>query len=147
MRRSCVPAVRFYRECEIKHARVAMLASVGFLIAENVHPLFGGEIDVPSYLAFQETPLQTYWKAVLAFIALFELSSLASFYFPLAILWEEGERKTFLRPWLVRECAFRTPAERSVFPALLAFLLSYLTHTRTALTWQHTIRGTSGLIR
>merc|ERR1711937_717670 len=51
----------FYREVEIKHGRVAMLASLGFLVAEQFHPLFGGNINVPSYIAFQETPLQTFW--------------------------------------------------------------------------------------
>ena len=38
---------------ELKHGRVAMLAALGFPIAEQFHPLFGGEIDVPSYIAFQ----------------------------------------------------------------------------------------------
>jgi hypothetical protein len=53
--------IRFYRECELKHGRVAMLASLGYLIAEQFHPLFGGNIDVPSLKAFQQTPLQSYW--------------------------------------------------------------------------------------
>ena len=56
--------IRFYREVELKHARVGMLAAVGFLVAENFHPLWGGNIDVPSYIAFQETPLQTFWPVV-----------------------------------------------------------------------------------
>merc|ERR1712072_852007 len=51
----------FYREVELKHGRVAMLASLGFLVGEQFHPLFGGNIDVPSYLAFQQTPLQSFW--------------------------------------------------------------------------------------
>merc|ERR1739848_4999 len=50
----------FYREVEIKHGRVAMLASLGFLV---------GDIDVPSLLAFQETPLQNFWPAVVAALA------------------------------------------------------------------------------
>merc|ERR1711904_656024 len=33
---------------------------LGFLVGENFHPLFGGDIDVPAYLAFQQTPLQTF---------------------------------------------------------------------------------------
>merc|ERR1719478_1290949 len=45
--------IRFYREAELKHGRVAMLASLGFLVGEQFHPLFGGNIDVPSYIAFQ----------------------------------------------------------------------------------------------
>jgi len=74
--------IRFYREVEIKHARVAMLASFGFLVAENFHPLFGGSIDVPSYIAFQETPLQTFWPAVVTVIAIAEVFSVFSFVSP-----------------------------------------------------------------
>merc|ERR1711904_575883 len=37
----------FYREVEVKHGRVAMLASLGILVAEQSHPLFGGNINVP----------------------------------------------------------------------------------------------------
>jgi hypothetical protein len=69
----------FYREVEVKHGRVAMLASVGFLVAEQFHPLFGGNIDVPSYIAFQQTPLQTFWPAVVAAIAIPEVYSVFSF--------------------------------------------------------------------
>ena len=61
--------VRFYREVELKHGRVAMLASLGFLVGEIFHPLWGGEVDVPSYIAFQETPLQPFWPAVVFIIA------------------------------------------------------------------------------
>merc|ERR1719476_216844 len=32
----------FYREVELKHGRVAMLASLGILVGEQFHPLFGG---------------------------------------------------------------------------------------------------------
>ena len=71
--------LRFYREVEIKHGRVAMLAAVGFPIAEHFHPLFGGSIDVPSYIAFQQTPLQTFWPLVVTAIAAIETSSVFSF--------------------------------------------------------------------
>merc|ERR1712182_22665 len=56
--------IRFYREVELKHCRVAMLAALGFPIAEQFHPLFGGDIDVPSFTAFQATPLETFWPVV-----------------------------------------------------------------------------------
>jgi len=69
----------FYREVELKHGRVAMLASLGFLVGEQFHPLFGGNIDVPSYIAFQQTPLQTFWPAVVAAIAIPEVFSVYSF--------------------------------------------------------------------
>ena len=38
--------IRFYREVELKHGRVAMLASLGFLVGESgFTPLFEGKID------------------------------------------------------------------------------------------------------
>jgi len=74
--------VLFYREVEIKHGRVAMLASLGFLVGEQFHPLFGGQIDVPSYIAFQETPLQTFWPAVMLLISIFEVFSVFTFNSP-----------------------------------------------------------------
>merc|ERR1712178_114982 len=55
----------FYREVELKHGRVAMLASLGILVQEQFHPLFGGDIDVPAYIAFEQTPLQKFWQGVL----------------------------------------------------------------------------------
>jgi hypothetical protein len=83
--------IRFYREVELKHGRVAMLAALGFLVAEPFHPLFGGEIDVPSYVAFQETPLQTFWPAVVLVISILEVFSVFTFNSPLG-----GE------PWSIR---------------------------------------------
>jgi hypothetical protein len=69
----------FYREVELKHGRVAMLATLGLVVGEQFHPLFGGNIDVPSYVAFQQTPLQAFWPAVVAAIALPEIFSVFSF--------------------------------------------------------------------
>merc|ERR1719359_243227 len=74
--------VRFYREVELKHGRVSMLAALGFLFAENFHPLFGGKIDVPSYIAVQETPLQKFWGAVVLAIAVPEIFSVFTFRSP-----------------------------------------------------------------
>merc|ERR1719440_1261589 len=69
----------FYREVELKHGRLCMLASLGILVAENFHPLFGGKIDVPAYVAFQQTPLQTFWLAVIIAIGIPETFSVFSF--------------------------------------------------------------------
>lgn len=74
--------MRFYREVELKHARVGMLAAVGFLVGEQFHPLWGGNVDVPSYIAFQETPLQTFWPAVVFAIAIAEVFSVFTFQSP-----------------------------------------------------------------
>jgi hypothetical protein len=70
---------RYYREVEIKHGRLGMLAALGFLVGENFHPLFGGDIDAPAYLAFQQTPLETFWGIVVAAIASLELFSVFAF--------------------------------------------------------------------
>jgi len=70
--------VRYFREVELKHGRVSMLAAVGFLVGEQFHPLFGGNINVPSYVAYQETPLQTFWPTVVGIIGVFEFFSITS---------------------------------------------------------------------
>merc|ERR1712087_298554 len=69
---------RYYREVEVKHGRVAMLGALGFLVGEQFHPLFGGNINVPSYVAYQETPLQTFWPTVVGIIGVFEFFSITS---------------------------------------------------------------------
>merc|ERR1719152_47476 len=69
--------LRWFQEAELKHGRVAMLASLGFLVGESFHPLFGGDIDVPSYIAFQATPLQTFWPIVLLGLGAIELTTAA----------------------------------------------------------------------
>jgi len=83
--------VRFYREVELKHCRVAMLAALGFPLAEQFHPLFGGDIDTPSFNAFQQTPLQTFWPIVVFAIAIPEIYSVFSFQ-------EAGKNQ----PWTIR---------------------------------------------
>merc|ERR1712159_966255 len=37
--------VNRFRECELTHGRVAMLASLGFIVQEKFHPLFSGGIS------------------------------------------------------------------------------------------------------
>jgi hypothetical protein len=71
--------VRFYREVELKHGRVCMLAALGFIVGENFHPLFGGNIDTAGIYAFQETPLETFWPAVVAALAIPEIFSVYTF--------------------------------------------------------------------
>merc|ERR1712217_615887 len=56
----------FYREAELKHGRVCMLATVGFAVAERFHPLFGGDKDMPSLQTFSDTTILSFWP--LAFL-------------------------------------------------------------------------------
>jgi len=79
--------LRFYREAELKHGRVAMLAAFGFLVGEQFHPLWGGNIDVPSYIAFQETPLQPAFFPVVLSLSIFEVFSVFSFENPKDGMW------------------------------------------------------------
>lgn len=72
-------ALMWFRASELKHGRVAMLAALGFPVAEKFHPLFGGNIDDPSYLAFQQTPLETFWPFVVLAIGAMEIQSVSIF--------------------------------------------------------------------
>jgi len=74
--------VKFYREAEIKHGRVAMLASVGFLLGEHFHPMWGGGLDLPSVIAFQETPLQDFMPGLALLFAIHEFGSIFTFNSP-----------------------------------------------------------------
>merc|ERR1712110_711122 len=69
----------FYREVELKHGRLCILASLGILVAEKFHPLFGGNIDTPAAFAFQETPLEQLWYVVLGVLFATEIASIESF--------------------------------------------------------------------
>lgn len=64
--------VRWFRESEIKHGRVCMLACVGFLVT-NVFVLPGAQLEPDSLKAFYAAPPQ-YW-AVLLFLAGYAESS------------------------------------------------------------------------
>merc|ERR1719472_773308 len=49
--------VNRYRECELTHGRVGMLASLGFLVQEKFHPLFSGDGGP----AIDQTPQLPVW--------------------------------------------------------------------------------------
>jgi len=57
----------FYREAELKHGRVGMIAALGMIVQDKFHPFFGGEAGIPSFSnlkelgAFQSTNYETFW--------------------------------------------------------------------------------------
>mmetsp|Transcript_20697 Transcript_20697/g.66171 ORF Transcript_20697/g.66171 Transcript_20697/m.66171 type:complete len:144 (-) Transcript_20697:273-704(-) len=59
-------------------AKLATGPALRSQVGEQFHPLFGGNINVPSYVAYQETPLQTFWPTVVGIIGVFEFFSIAS---------------------------------------------------------------------
>jgi len=63
--------IRRYREAELTHGRVAMLASVGFIVGENFIPFFDETITGPAIGHFQQLP-STFWVLVLGAIGLAE---------------------------------------------------------------------------
>jgi len=65
----------FWREAELKHGRVCMLAFLGMAVGEKYHPLFGGVADdVPAYMVFGESSLKLFWAHLT--VILFFLESL-----------------------------------------------------------------------
>jgi len=63
--------IKRYREAELTHGRVSMVASLGFIVAENFNPLFDGSIKGPAIGHFQQLP-STFWALVLACIGFVE---------------------------------------------------------------------------
>merc|ERR1719473_192906 len=54
----------FYREAEIKHGRICMLAVLGTLVGEQFHPLLGGADvgGVTHFQTFADTDMSNFWK-------------------------------------------------------------------------------------
>ncbi|CAM9115168.1 unnamed protein product, partial [Phaeothamnion confervicola] len=61
-----------YREVELKHGRVAMLATLGYVTAEVWHPLYDGKV-APGLAAISQVPLAG-WAQIVAAIAIIELT-------------------------------------------------------------------------
>merc|ERR1711974_92437 len=75
-----VPAGRllFFREAELKHGRIAMLACLGLLFGEDWHPLFGGNIgETLAYKQMFEVPSSNHF-GVIALVVMANLEFLYS---------------------------------------------------------------------
>jgi len=86
--------VRFLREAELKNGRVAMLAALGFVVAEQYPVFFHGSFNGPSIKTWTEIGLQgNFWPGVILCLAIPELLSLSNFNDPLrtkevnSVLW------------------------------------------------------------
>merc|ERR1719160_1254633 len=67
----------FYREAELKHGRVGMVASLGIVVGELFHPFFGGQVNgVSKDLFTQNTEIQIFWAAALLAIGALEVPRL-----------------------------------------------------------------------
>merc|ERR1712032_1113119 len=65
--------IKRYREAELTHGRVSMVAALGFIVGENFNPLFDGSIKGPAINHFQQVPTP-FWLALGAIIAAIELN-------------------------------------------------------------------------
>ena len=69
-----------WREAELKHGRVAMLAALGFVVGETFNPLFDGQITGPAIYHFQQADdiVSFFWEIVLFSVALVEGQNIIS---------------------------------------------------------------------
>ena len=70
-----VDEIKRYREAEVTHGRVGMLATLGYLVGEHFHPLFNGEVTGPAntHLAQVQTIAPFFFAWLVTSIATAEL--------------------------------------------------------------------------
>ncbi|CAM9358902.1 unnamed protein product [Ectocarpus sp. 13 AM-2016] len=92
--------IKKWREAEIKHGRVAMLASLGILVAEEYHPLFMGKDFIgPAIIHFQEISAQfpEFWAFALLGMAFVEYNTImTAFAQPSFVTGEGGLKEDYI---------------------------------------------------
>ncbi|CAM9342081.1 unnamed protein product [Sphacelaria rigidula] len=92
--------IKRWREAEIKHGRVSMLAALGVLVAESFHPLFMGPDYIgPAVDHFQEITAQfpQFWVAALLGIAFIEYNQITTaFAEPASMTGEAGLKEDYM---------------------------------------------------
>jgi len=70
-----VNEMKRYREAEVTHGRVSMLATLGYLVGENFNPLFNGEVTGPAntHIAQVEEVAPFFFAFLVASIGLSEI--------------------------------------------------------------------------
>lgn len=71
--------LKVWRESELRHGRVAMLAAAGFPLAEVFHPFFGGNIDAPSISSWAAPELKIFWLAMIPIFLILETPTIMAF--------------------------------------------------------------------
>jgi len=96
-----VEEIKRFREAEVTHGRVAMLASVGYLVGESFHPLFGGEVTgaANTHLAQVQEIAPSFFFALAVAIGISETTrALIGWVPPVTAMtsnYEKGERGAF----------------------------------------------------
>jgi len=77
-----VSEAKRFREIEVTHGRVSMLAALGWLVAEEYHPFFGGNICGAAFGHFQEVEdvFPQFWELVVLVIGVLEANRVAKIY-------------------------------------------------------------------
>ncbi|CAM9193156.1 unnamed protein product [Ectocarpus sp. 8 AP-2014] len=92
--------IKKWREAEIKHGRVAMLASLGVIVAEQYHPFFMGPDYIgPAVDHFQEISAQfpEFWAFSLLGMAFIEYNTImTAFDTPSAVTGEGGLKEDYI---------------------------------------------------
>ncbi|CBJ27806.1 Light harvesting complex protein [Ectocarpus siliculosus] len=92
--------IKKWREAEIKHGRVAMLASLGVIVAEQYHPFFMGPDYIgPAVDHFQEISAQfpEFWAFSLLGMAFVEYNTImTAFDTPSAVTGEGGLKEDYI---------------------------------------------------
>lgn len=72
--------VLFYREVELKHGRVGMLAFLGIIFGEKVAPLFGAKPDIPAGMVMDQSPNNpAFWLIAFLVVSNWEFNTLMEF--------------------------------------------------------------------
>merc|ERR1712039_66999 len=59
--------IAYYREAELKHGRTCMLAVLGIIVGETLHPFIGAKAPVDILgVPFQFTPVTSFFSAITA---------------------------------------------------------------------------------
>lgn len=73
-----------WRESELKHGRLAMIASIAIITSEAFHPLWNGVVDGPatSHMTQMENIIPGFWLYPTFFTAIAELTSISKGWAP-----------------------------------------------------------------